>query len=215
MAQQYSNIPSEKTPNDTIKGFERYTSLPIELNSSVFAAMKGYFTNRGFGDVSAESITVTLMTQAQSDGYNPMKILDSLRGFNSIELSALVAEILNYNRYKSSSLGFAAPITANKNVSRNIIESNADAGSTTILATKYSVRAVNSNTNVITSIDKTYPLHAYEPTYVSFIIDANIPNGTRLFWDLEDAYFDDSGSEIRSGSILVYDKNNIINEFSL
>ena len=121
MAQQYSNIPSEKTSNDTLKGFEKYTSSPLELNSSVFAAMKGYFTNHGFGDVSAESITITLMSQAQSDGYNPMQILDSLRGLSNVELSALVSEILNYNRYKSSSLGFAQKFTPNIEIQRSII----------------------------------------------------------------------------------------------
>jgi hypothetical protein len=61
------------------------------------------------------------MMQAKKDGYNPLKILDTLKGLNDLELSALVSEILNYNRFKTSSLGTARPFFANDIVSRNII----------------------------------------------------------------------------------------------
>lgn len=209
MVQKYSNIPSEKTSNATLKGFEKYTSSPLELNSSVFAAMKGYFTNHGFGDVSAESITITLMSQAQSDGYNPMQILDSLRGLSNVELSALVSEILNYNRYKSSSLGFAAPITKNLTVSRNVLETGT--GSTTVIATKYTVKALNNFSTSITTIDKSLPVHSTEFTYVKFIVDANVPNGTKVFWDLENGYFYDGTTVLRSGDTLIYNKVGVVN----
>lgn len=208
MAQQYSNIPLEKTSNDTLKGFEQYTSPPLELNSSVFAAMKGYFTNHGFGDVSAESITITLMSQAQSDGYNPMQILDSLRGLSNVELSALVSEILNYNRYKSSSLGFAAPITKNLTVSRNVIESNS--GSTSVTVKKYNVKALDNNSNIITTIDKT--LNSSGFTYVKFIIEANVPDGTKVYWDLENGgYFNNGTTKLTSSETLIYNKLGIVN----
>jgi hypothetical protein len=121
MSQRYSNLPNNSTPdNSMVRAFDFY-SRPIEFNSTVLAAMKSYFTNRDFGEVAAESIAITIMTQAQQDGYNPMQILDTLKGLNNVELSALVSEILNYNRFKTSSLGYAPPFTPNAEIQRNII----------------------------------------------------------------------------------------------
>jgi len=118
----YSNIPPAATPsNDTVKAFDNYYKQPTELEATVFAAMKGYFTNRGFDEVASESITIIVMTQAQSDGYNPMQILDTLRGLSNVELSGLVSELLNYNRFKSSSLGIAQTILPNVEIQRSII----------------------------------------------------------------------------------------------
>ena len=119
---KYSNIPPEASPtNSTISAFDNYQKDTIELDTSVFNAMKGFFTSRGFGDVAAESLTTTFMIQSKNDGYNPMQILDVLKGLKSVELSGLVAEILNYNRYKSSSLGYAQKFVPNPEVQRNII----------------------------------------------------------------------------------------------
>ena len=118
----YSNIPPAATPsNETVKAFDNYFAQPTELEATVFAAMKGYFTNRGFDDVASESITIIIMTQAQSDGYKPMQILDTLKGLSNAELSGLVSEILNYNRFKSSSLGIAQTILPNAEIQRSII----------------------------------------------------------------------------------------------
>lgn len=117
----YSNIPITKSTNSTVDAFDNYYNTPVEISSSVLAAMTAYFTNRGFGQVAAESISVTIITQAKQDGYNPMQILDTLKGLSTVDLSALVSEILNYNRFKTSSLGYAQTIEANPEVKRNII----------------------------------------------------------------------------------------------
>lgn len=121
MNQSYSNVPSSSGQDATVQAFNSYQSAPVELSSTVLAAMKGYFTSRDFGEVAAESIAITIMTQAKQDGYNPMQILDTLRGLNNVELSGLVSEILNYNRFKSSSLGYAQTFSPNVEVQRSII----------------------------------------------------------------------------------------------
>ena len=107
MNQNYSNIPVNKSQDSTVQAFDSYTNTPVEINSSVLAAMKGYFTNRDFGEVAAESIAVTIIRQAKQDNYNPMQILDTLKGLDNVQLSGLESEILNFNRFKSSSLGYA------------------------------------------------------------------------------------------------------------
>lgn len=117
----YSNIPIETSSDQTVQTFDGYYTAPLEIDSSVLAAMKGFFTNRDFGEVAAESISITIISQAKRDGYNPMQILDTLRGLDSVELSGLVAEILNYNRFKTSSLGYANAFVTNAEVERNIL----------------------------------------------------------------------------------------------
>jgi hypothetical protein len=121
---QYSNLPPAAKPSnsDTVSAMNNYYSNTIELNPTVLAAMTGYFTNRGFGEVSAESITLTIMKQAHVDGYNPMKILDTLKGLSNVQLSGLVSELLNYNRFKSSSLGYSRGFTPNPQIQRNIVD---------------------------------------------------------------------------------------------
>ena len=121
MSQPYSNVPVSSSQDATVQAFNTYQTAPVELSSTVLAAMKGYFTNRDFGEVAAESIAITIMTQAKQDGYNPMQILDSLKGLSNVELSGLVSEILNYNRFKSSSLGYAQTFLPNVEVQRSII----------------------------------------------------------------------------------------------
>ena len=121
---QYSNLPPAALPSNsnTVNVMDKYYSNPIELNPTVLAAMTGYFTNRGFGEVAAESITLTIMKQSQTDGYNPMQILDTLKGLTNVQLSGLVSELLNYNRFKSSSLGYSRGFTPNPRIQRNIID---------------------------------------------------------------------------------------------
>lgn len=117
----YSNLPTVKSENSTILAFNNYNQQPMEIDATVFAATKGFFTNKGFGEVSAESIASIIIAQAKNDGYNPMLILDTLRGLNDVELSGLVAELLNYNRVKTSSLGISDTFQTNQEIARNII----------------------------------------------------------------------------------------------
>jgi hypothetical protein len=122
MAQNFSNIPSTKADNATVQAFDNYYSGPIELDATILAAIKGFFESRGFQEVASESIAVTIIRQANQDGYNPMEILDTLKGLSSVELSGLVAELLNYNRAKTSSLGYANPFVTNAEIKRNILD---------------------------------------------------------------------------------------------
>jgi hypothetical protein len=122
MSQYYSNLPTIVDQTDsTVQAFNSYFAEPIELNSTTLAAMTAFFTSRNFGQVSAQSIASTIMMQAKKDKYNPLQILDTLKGLNDLELSALVSEILNYNRFKTSSLGSSKPFFPSDIVSRNII----------------------------------------------------------------------------------------------
>lgn len=120
----YSNVPTSKLANSsdaTVRAFDTYYSQPLELNANTLTAMKGFFTSRGFEEMASESIAVTIMQQAKKDGYNPMQILDTLRGLDNVEISALVSEILNYNRFKTSFLGYALKFVPHQEVVRNVV----------------------------------------------------------------------------------------------
>jgi hypothetical protein len=118
----YSNLPINiKITDSATSAFNSYTERLQETDPTVYGAMVGFFGKRGFDVASAESVATILYSQSKKDGYQPMQILDTLKGFDDAELSALIAEILNYNRYKTSNLGKASLIAPNPIVQRNII----------------------------------------------------------------------------------------------
>lgn len=119
--QQLSNLPSTKKSNEIVQAYDSLYTKPLELEVNVLNAMKGFFESRGFQPTSAESIAVIIIKQAKNDGYNPMIIIDTLKGLDNVEISALVSEILNYNRFKSSFLGYARQFNPASEVSRNIL----------------------------------------------------------------------------------------------
>lgn len=116
----YSNLPSSKPTNEVVQVQDSLYNRPFELEVSTLNSMKGFFESKAFDSNAAESISVIIMKQARIDGYNPMQILDTLRGLNEVEISALVSEILNYNRIKTSFLGYARQFNPNGEVLRNI-----------------------------------------------------------------------------------------------
>ena len=119
-----TNIPDQKATSSsdkTIQVFNQYNSRPLELNSSALTAMTGFLESKGFGSDSAESLSITILTQAKADGYNPFTILETMKSLSNVELSSFVGEIINYNRLKTSTLGKTQKITPVDDVSRNIL----------------------------------------------------------------------------------------------
>lgn len=120
----YTNIPIEKptsSSDSTLKTFNNYNTAPTQLNNNTLIAMKGILETRGFSTDSAENIAIAILAQAKQDGYNPMVILETVKGLGQAELSSLVAEILNNNRYKTSNLGVIQSVIPVEYVKRNII----------------------------------------------------------------------------------------------
>jgi hypothetical protein len=121
----YTNLPIKKqavsSSDATNKAFTQYNDVPVELDQNVLTAMKGMLVNRGFSDDAAESISITIMIQARRDHYNPLTILDSMKKLGENDLSQIIAEVLNYNRFKTSVLGSIQSITPVDAVKRNIL----------------------------------------------------------------------------------------------
>jgi hypothetical protein len=124
MTSVYNNIPSEKqssSADSTIKFFDDFYQVPVEINGTALTAMTGFFESKGFEKNSAESVAIIILTQAKRDNLNAFQILDTLGGLDTLELSALVGEILNYNRFKTSSLGITSPPRPADEIQRNIL----------------------------------------------------------------------------------------------
>ena len=120
----YTNIPAQPGPmgtDSTVQVMNNYYTAPLELKASVYDAIVGFFTGKGFDQTAAQSITVTIIGQAKLDGYNPMIVLDTLKNFASPELNAFVTEIINFNRFKTSFLGYSNQFTSVSEVVRHIV----------------------------------------------------------------------------------------------
>lgn len=120
-----SNLPINKPENfsdeQVTTFFNRYFTKPLSFPSNQVDAVFSFFTNRGFEETAASAITATLVEQAKIDKINVFRLLDTLKGLDEVQLSAVVTETLNYRRPKTSSLGYRRPNQFDKNERRNII----------------------------------------------------------------------------------------------
>jgi hypothetical protein len=90
----------------TTEFFNNFYNLEISYNPSEVDAVIGYFLKRGFGKVSAINTASVLLQQAKIDDLNVQELIDTLKGVTDVQLSLIVAQILNFNREKTSVLGF-------------------------------------------------------------------------------------------------------------
>lgn len=114
-----TNLPSQTIEDNaagTVLYFERYGELPLEFSSVDVSATVGFFQAAGFENDAAQVSAMTILRQAKLDQTPIFQILDTLQGFDSRQLSQLVAEILNNDRVPTSSLGFRVEdVATNRN----------------------------------------------------------------------------------------------------
>ena len=121
---QLINLPrkGDTDSSDTVKSFlNRYFTGTLSFPSNEVDAVIGYFENRDFDKVSAQTIGTILMQQAKIDNVNVFELLDTLKGIDDLQLSSIVAEVLNYNRSKISTLGYKLHPSTDKLETRNVL----------------------------------------------------------------------------------------------
>lgn len=101
--------------------FDKYFSKKISLTSNQVDSVVGFFKKRGFDTNSAIAVATVLLQQAKIDNVNIFQVVDTLQGLNEVQLSALVATILNTNRSRTSSIGYKIENTAVTSERRNIV----------------------------------------------------------------------------------------------
>ncbi len=101
--------------------FDKYFSKKISITSNQVDSVVGFFSKRGFDTNSAIAISTVLLQQAKIDNVNIFKVLDTLQGLDQVQLSRLVATILNSNRSRVSNIGFTIQNRATTSEERNIV----------------------------------------------------------------------------------------------
>lgn len=119
-----TNLPPQQVDDSAIGTrlfFDSYGQQPLEFLSNDVDAAIGFFETRGFGKDAATVTAMTLLKQAKLENQPIFKVLDTLSGFDGLQISALVGEILNNNRPSTSTLGFKVSNAASLPRSRNIV----------------------------------------------------------------------------------------------
>lgn len=101
--------------------FEEYGQRPIELSASELDRVVGFFSARGFDQDAAYTTAITLLRRAKVDRLSVSSLLDSLAGFTDLQISRVIAEILNNDRKLTSVLGFKVDSSRTELLSRNIV----------------------------------------------------------------------------------------------
>ena len=117
------NTSSNKPTSDerVKKLFGQYFTGTQNFPSNEVDAVVGFFEKRGFDKTAAISTATTLLSQAKLDGVKIFELLDTLKGLDAIQLSTVVAQVINYNRPSTSTIGFRRDEQTNLTEKRNIL----------------------------------------------------------------------------------------------
>lgn len=102
------------------KFFDNYFLEQITFAANEVDAVVGFFEKRGFDKDASTSTAISLLTQAKIENVKPFKVIDTLKGLDDVQLSRVVAEVLNAKRTPTSALGYSLPFQGQSFESRNI-----------------------------------------------------------------------------------------------
>ncbi|NBP58862.1 hypothetical protein EBU71_20420, partial [bacterium] len=90
-----SNLPI-KPDIDSAAGtkgfFNNYGNLQLEFSANEVSAAIGFFKSRGFDEDASILTAQVLLKQAKIDGIPVFQLIDTLKTFNGVQISAIVAE---------------------------------------------------------------------------------------------------------------------------
>lgn len=112
---------SQSSDKKVTEVFDNYFNKKLSFPSNEVDAVVAFFEKRGFEKSAAIATSTSLLNQAKIDGVRVFTLLDTLKGFNEVQLSAVVAEILNYSRLRTSVLGYKITGSTEKLERRNIV----------------------------------------------------------------------------------------------
>lgn len=118
------NLPVKKETDsaDPVKRyFNTYYQKQLAYPSNEVDAVIGFLESKGFDTPAAQSTGAILMQQAKLDNIKVFELLDTLKSLDKLQLSFTVANILNFNRQKISTLGFRVENTNTPVEARNIM----------------------------------------------------------------------------------------------
>lgn len=119
-----SNLPSQTAsdaPLEVGQFFDKFYVNQVSFPSNQIDAVVGFFEKHGFDTESARSTSIVLLNQAREDNVNVFQLIDTLRGLTDVQLSQVVAQVLNAYREKTSVLGYRVAAVEDTYESRNIL----------------------------------------------------------------------------------------------
>lgn len=119
-----SNLPTNNTASSSqeIKEFfDRFFTSRISFPATEIDAVMGFFLKRDFDMVAARSIAIILLNQARIDNVKVFELLDTLKALTDVQMSQVVAQVLNAYREKTSVLGYRVGKSEDSHESRNIL----------------------------------------------------------------------------------------------
>jgi hypothetical protein len=116
----YKNSIEITKSNDKLF-FSELNRDSLSFNDQEVDSVINYFLKRGFDDVAAVNTALILLRQAGEDKVKVFTLIDLLKGLNDVQLSEVIAQIINTNRTKTSSIGYIFNINREIFDKRNII----------------------------------------------------------------------------------------------
>lgn len=119
-----NNLPSQVSVDsaDTVKHFfDKFFLQQISFPANEIDATVAFFLKHGFDTDSARSTSIVLLNQARADNVPVFSLIDTLRKLSEIQLSQVVAQVLNASRDNVSLLGYRIANLADNYESRNIL----------------------------------------------------------------------------------------------
>lgn len=120
-----SNLPSQSPSTDVSievkQFFDKFFVHQVSFPSNQIDAVVGFFLKHGFDIESARSTSIVLLNQARVDNVNVFELIDTLKALTDVQLSQIVAQVLNAYREKVSLLGYRIAPLVDTFESRNIL----------------------------------------------------------------------------------------------
>ena len=121
-----SSLPIPNISKRSDKGvqlfFDTYYNTQINLSDNELSVVIAFFEDAGFDKTAAIAVSTLLLRQAKNESIKVFELLDTLKTLDGTRLSSIVAEILNYNRKRTSVVGFRKLKTTTTTETRNILE---------------------------------------------------------------------------------------------
>lgn len=114
--------PEQSSSDVEIKQFfDKFYTNEVSFPAAEIDAVVGFFQRRDFDISSSRTIAIVLLNQARNDNVNVFTLLETLKSIPTMQLSSVVAQILNSYREKTSVLGYRVSISDNSYDTRNIL----------------------------------------------------------------------------------------------
>ena len=118
------NLPSTQpvdSSSEVRQFFDKFYVHQVSFPSQEIDAVVGFFLKHEFDMESARSTAIVLLNQARIDNVNVFELLDTLKVLTDVQLSQVVAQVLNAYREKVSILGYRIEPLSNSYENRNIL----------------------------------------------------------------------------------------------